>query len=281
MRSMYYWSRPTENAIAGLRRKYPEKTDKTVWLHDLFDRLGIGTTQLKVLWNSLREEQLQRATGHTDSTMEAVSSQVYTTLEDFLLEAYGRDYGFSRSFDNEDMSPAGQSRKKAQEEREALAARSRQLANPYQAAPKPRMHAAPPPQRPAGTNTVMSTAGNKGMVTFAFAELLGPLKKAMESLTTAQRTASKVGSANFKQGMDVYYRALNGPSCREIDKKQYHEDAKECRDLEDLYVLISMYIEEYFENTNTGDEGSAFTPKRRKAMESEDERQERTRQNWY
>jgi len=193
------------------------------------------------------------------------------TFEEFVNEGWGH------SFDNEDMSPAGQQRKREQQARDERAYNARQHANPYQAQ-KP-AQALKVVQKP--NTSLSSIASDKGEITFAFAELLGPVKKTLNLLSTAERAKAKLGTANFKQGMDMYYNALNSRKCKEKDKRTYHQDAKECKDLEDLFALVDMYIEDYFGNTNTGDSGSVYVPKKQPDPENDDEKAERTRQNWY
>jgi len=195
------------------------------------------------------------------------------TFEEFVNEGYGH------SFDNEDMSPAGQQRKREQEARDERAYNARQHASQYQA---PRSVQSPKPAPQKASTSLSAIAGDKsGEVTFPFAALLGQVKKALEGLSSDQRTKAKKGTAIFKQGMDMYYNALNARTCKEKDKRQYNEDAKECADTEDLYQLIDMYIEEYENSTGKEGDGTVFVPRKQPDPEGEDEKAERMRHNWY
>lgn len=191
---------------------------------------------------------------------------------------------YRHSFDDEDMSPAGQERARQRREADERNYRARELARghtgkgaSFTPPPKPKEE----PVRFTNGIGINSTTKGKGQTGSTFAELLTPVQRALENLTKEERTKARLGSDLFKTGMNLYYNALNSPFCIETNKVQYHRDAKECQDLEDLYVLISMYIEEYFTVTSQVGDADALMFKRRSPAPSKEETEEMARQSWF
>jgi hypothetical protein len=207
-----------------------------------------------------------------------------TSFEEFVNELMilEKSYGFSRRFEDEDLSAGAQQRRRETEQRDDRNRNAARLAADH--FNKRDQQKARDAEKIQFTNKTFASASSiksDQKYGFAFAELLPPVKTALSSLSEKERSAAKVGTASFKQGMDLYYNALNSNSCKETDKAQYHRDAKDCRDLDDLYHLVDMFIEDYFNKTSQPGDKSVFVPRVRKPMESEDERTERKRQNWY